>query len=438
MYSVSVIGLLLAFFEFGIAILSTKVISAKGKIVTQFIQSAFGLRILSYFAAILTLLLLYKFSDLLKHQLIVFSLLVFGISNSLTVFFRSVFRGYEVMKLEGISIVVDRFLVITICSISLIVSPSLNVFIICYSSAFLLSMIVTFFLFFQHVPNPIPSFNLSSINNLVLKPGYVFAVMNILLIMRKSFPSLLIEGITDSVQVGYFNSGFRLLESYLLIPAIFITPIYPLFVRLHSKTRILTKLITNSSRLILLITSFLVIPIFFFRDQFTLLLYGSEFIEASNTIGILIISMFAMGLTVIFGSLVSASDRQKAANKIIIFEVLLGIIIFSVSINSLAAEGAAIATVIMEILMAGLLIFVSKDMIHVSTILKLILKFILVSVLAYSLLYFIYFYFGYGTLFLDLFIGIGVVALSNRLIGTISNKDIIKLLSFFKKKIRRI
>lgn len=438
MYSISLIGLILAIFEFGIAILSTKEISSKQNHVPVFIQHAFGLRLISYLIAIITLLVLYKYTSLLKHQLIVFTLVIYGVSNSLTIFFRSVFRGFEVMKLEGISIVVDRLLVISLCTIILLVSPSLNIFIIGYSFAFLLSMCFSFILFYRQVPAALPSFDFDKINNLVLKPGYVFAFMNILLIMRRSLPNLFIENLTNSVQVGFYNSGFRLLDSYLLIPMIFITPLYPFFVRLYKRTHILSKLVINSTRVILLITSMVVIPIYIFRDEFTIILYGSEFIEASDTIGILMFCMYAMSLTVIFGSIVSASNRQKKANTLMVFEVIVGIIIFIFSIQAFAAKGASIATLFMEIVLVSIFIYVSRDLITLKPLLILIFRFILVIAISIMLIIFIISTIGTDILIINLLISFSILFGINLIAGTLYISDFKKLSKMVTSKFQSL
>ncbi len=437
-YSISLIGLLLAFFEFGISILSTKVISSKENTREEFIRYAFGLRLISYLVALMLLVFLYQTTSLLKHQLIVYTLFIYGISNSLTIFFRSVFRGYEVMKKEALSIIIDRTIVISLCCTVLFISPSLELFVVTYSIAFFASAAITFFFFKDQVINWLPSFDLKEINLRVIKPGSVFAVMNILLIARTNIPSLILENFSSSVQVGFFNSGYRLLTSYLLIPTVFVTPIYPIFVRLHNRKKLLSKLINNSSRLILAITSFLVLPFFFLKEEFTLFLYGQEYIDASHTIGILLFCMFAMGLTVIFGSLISASDHQKTANKAIAIEVILGIVIFFIGIKSSAANGAALAALIMECIMALVLIYVSRRLFEIDVLFKLVLKFLLVMAISYTTMLFVLDKLKFEIFLLDAFLATGILLLVHLIVGTISKEDFKRLSRIFYKLKERV
>ncbi len=434
MYSISLIGILLAIFEFGIAILSTKVISSKTGGRKDYIKYAFGLRLMSFLLVLLVLVSFYSLTSLLEYQIIVYTLLIYGFSNSLTIFFRAVFRGFEVMKYEGISIIFDRLLVIMLCGGVLLVSPSLILFVSAYSLAFLLSMSFTFYLFKRQVNDPFPSFDFGKIKNYVLKPGSVFAVMNILLIVRSKLPSLLIEYLTDSnIQVGFYNSGYRLLESYLLIPLIFITPLYPIFVRINKRKAILSKLISNTTRLILVIASFIVIPFFFFREELTLLLYGSEFLGASDTIGLIIFSTITMSLTVVFGSLVSASDKQKLANKIISIEVLIGIFLFSIGIKNFESEGAAIATLITEFLMASILIFVSRKLIDLKQIITLLSRFLLALVISSSIIYTFLDFIKTGNFFTNVSVSLLVLLITYLLTGFLSKKDFYKLFRLIPK-----
>lgn len=387
MYAISLIGLILSIFEFGIAIHTTKTISSKDNDNSKFISQTFGLRLVSYLLTILVFISLYTFTSLLEHKIIVYALLVYGFSNSLTLFYRSVFRGFEILKYEGLSIIADRLIVIVLCGSVLLLNPDFKLFIYAYSISFFLSMCFTYMLFYKITETSFPSFNIKYVSKNVLIPGSVFALMNILLIVRNSIPTIFLESFQSSMQVGFYNSGYRLLESYLLLPTIFVVPIYPFLVRIYSRKKVLNRILTNTTRIIFQLTTFLVLPIILFKNEFTTLLYGPEYLDASSTIAYLISGMYFMSITVIFGSLVTASDKQPNANRFIAIEVFISIIIYFWVSTNYASEGVAIAKLIFEFLMASLLIYTSKSLIDFKLLLSTFIRFFLLITCTISLFF---------------------------------------------------
>jgi O-antigen/teichoic acid export membrane protein len=381
MYAVSLIGLVLSFFEFGIAIHTTKTISSRSEDNRQFISQTFGLRIASYVLTVVVFITLYSITTLLEHEIIVYTLLLYGFSNSLTLFYRSVFRGFEKLKYEGLSIIVDRIIVILLCGTVLLIEPELSNFIFAYSVSFFLSMCFTYFLFTKITDNPLPSFDVNYIRHKVIVPGSVFALMNVLLIVRNSIPSIFLETFQSSIQVGFYNSGYRLIESYLLLPSIFVVPIYPYLVRIFARKKVLNKILNNTTRIIFQLTTLIVVPIILFQNEFTILLYGSEYSEASSTVAFLIGGLYFMSLTVIYGSLVTASNKQPIANKFIIIEVVISILIYYWVCTHFSSQGVAMTKLIFEFLMALLLIYTAKNLVDFKLFFSTLIKFFSLVVL---------------------------------------------------------
>lgn len=434
MYAVSLIGLLLAVFEFGIVILSTKKISEAPEKSHSFIQSAFALRLISYLITLLTLYLAFTFTNWIKYQVIVFTLLIYGFSNSLTLFYRSVFRGMEKLKYEGISIIIDRMLVIVISGTTLLLfGDDLSAFIWSYSVAFFLSMCVSYVLFTRLTGVSLPVADMKHILTTVVRPGSVFAIMNIMLILRTTIPTLFLETFQSSEQAGFYNSGYRLLESYLILPQIFVTPIYPYLVRLFRRRIILNRLLLNTTRIIFQLTTFLVIPILLFRNEFTLFLYGPDYIEASQTIAILVGGLYFIAGTVIFGSLVSATDLQPLANRFIFIEVLLSIVIYYIITNNYGATGVAWAKLCFDFLMTSLLFYSARGLLRTSAFLALFLRFTAIILTTYALFYILTVVIGIQSFWILLpFVSLLSVILSFAF-GTIRREDLLVAISFVRR-----
>jgi O-antigen/teichoic acid export membrane protein len=240
--------------------------------------------------------------------------------------------------------------------------------------------------------------------------------------------TILIKALTDSDQlVGFYNAGFRLVEAFMLFPSVVVAPMYSVFARVESQERKVVELISDSSRLIFVISSVICIPIFVFPDEFTSLLFGKEYAPASACIGLVVLSIIPVGLTWVFGSLVAACGRQKRANKFILLATVLNITMNFLLIPILSIEGAALTTLLTECIIALSNVWVVRDFLSGSGIALLLGKMLFVitgvTILAKGGILFGPFYFKFFQL-------VAAILLGFLFARAISSSDVKKLLKF--------
>lgn len=301
--------------------------------------------------------------------------IVFIIFNALLVHLRTYFRAFEVMKYEAYSIAFEKTALIVLCGSILLIHKNVILFTVFYALTYFLSFLYTIILLFRVVGRPKEHLHFGGLIRDILSPASPFAFMNILLITRSQAGTLLLKFITHKDDwVGYYNAAYRLLNSFLIMPGIIATPLFPVIVRLQNRVSTVRKLLNGAYRYILAISALVAFPIFLMHKSLTVLLLGVTFEKAALAVGIIALNMLPVGLTYLIGNLVAATERQKLVNKLLIFETLTTILIYTVLITYYGYIGAAIASLTGDLIYLSINIWATRDYIKKSGLFSLAVR----------------------------------------------------------------
>jgi O-antigen/teichoic acid export membrane protein len=350
MYSISLVLVVSAFMEFGIDINTIKLLSLRPELYPKYFFHSICAKISSAFLVfIIVLVVSFILKENASHIILIILACVYSGFNMLLLHCRAIFRAFEVMKYEAITIVFEKVMVVILCGVTLIVYNDLMLFMCSFVVAYSIISGLALMLVVKIIGKINLQLNYKYLWNEVLKPAIPFALMNIFIVLYFRSSTLMIEALTKSeTMVGYYNVGYRLVESYMLFPTIIAAPLYPVFARSLNDPVLIKKVLDIGIRIMIIISSTVVVPLFLFSEEFTILLFGHNYSEASSAVGILSIAMIPISITFIVGSLVAMSGKQNQANIAILFISALNIILNYIFIPLFNVSGAAWATVITE------------------------------------------------------------------------------------------
>jgi O-antigen/teichoic acid export membrane protein len=289
--------------------------------------------------------------------------IVYSFFNTILLHVRSVFRAFEIMNLEAVSIVQEKALVIALCGAALAFRRDAGIFLAGMAGAYALAagwalLRLRRFRSWQGVT---PSSR--AIWREVVRPALPFALMNLFAVIYFRSGTIMLKAITGSdALVGYYNAGFRLIESYMFLPALISVPIYPVLVRSIADGRAVASLVGSAVRGVLVMTGAIALPLALFRTFFTRLLFGEEFLPAADVVGFIALTMLPVGLNFVMGTLVAASGRQGRANVLIVGVTALNLALNAVLIPRWGVHGAAFTTLATELLLAAASVWVTRDL----------------------------------------------------------------------------
>lgn len=384
MYAISYVSIVSVFLEGGIDIFTVRSLASNSVEQSKFLIHTFTVKVLSNITVciLVAVSLMVVQNTSIAGSLILITLL-YGTFSSLTNHIRYIFRGYEIMRYEGISILLEKILVISFCGIILVAHREATSFMFGYSLAYVILFVITAWILSWQIKLHRWEIDWRYMWNKVIREALPYALTALFMIIYFRSATIFIMAFTHSEKlVGYYNAGYKLVEAFILFPSIIIAPLYPAFARNQHDKKSISQLLVYSTKAIVLVSIFIAIPIFVFKEEFTNLLFGSEFIPAASCIGIVVLSIIPIGFTWVFGSLVGAIGRQKKANYYILIVTCFNIILNIILIPIISIKGAAITTLLTEIMIAISSIWVVRDYFWRTQIPILIGKFIVVISLA--------------------------------------------------------
>lgn len=315
---------------------------------------------------------------------------LYSLANILLTHFRSVFRAFEVLKYEAISMILEKGSVILLCTPILLMGLGVRTYMVGYVVAYCITSLVTFFIVLAKFGIPHIRFDFSYMWKTILKPALPFAVLGLFTIIYFRSGTLMLAAITGRDElVGYYNAGYRLVESFMLFPTIIVAPIYPFISRNRDNIERVRDVLAEAFRGLLFISVSISFPIFIFRHEVTAILYGSGYKLAADSVGLLAFTMIPISINFAAGSLIAALDRQGKSNIFVLAVTLANILLNYFLIRIFSVFGSAMTTVMTETLLVVCNLFIVRDYIPWERAVRVFFKALLPAVSAGVIVYFV-------------------------------------------------
>lgn len=384
MLALSFVSILATILDGGVDIHVIRRLSAEPDDYPRLAAHSYTLRVISSLAVAAVTFGLCAFHGIVPVGLpLILPALAFVLFNNLMNHTRAFFRAFEVMRFEAISIIVEKGVVIALCLVPLLLAPRAGNYLLAYAVAYGVTAVVTLIMA-RRVAGPLQGpVELTHLWKGVLKPALPFALMNLFTIVYFRSGTLLLSYLTGRDElVGYYNAGYRLVESYMLFPTIVTAPLYPVMARRHAEGAALSPLLLAAARAILLVSLAVTLPLTLFHRDFTALFFGRGYSAAAVSVGIVALAMIPVGMNFIFGSLVAASGRQPRGNVFISIVTVLNVLLNLAAIPRFGAAGAATVTVLTELALMSANMWVVRDYVHWADFRRFALRLALAAAIA--------------------------------------------------------
>jgi len=192
----------------------------------------------------------------------------------------------------------------------------------------------------------------------LLKEAYPLALASVFIIIYFRIDVVMLSLMDSDAAVGTYSAAYRLTEALIFIPSTFMVSMFPLMSRYFNESKEnLVFAYMKSFKYLFIIAAPLAVGITFFAYQIILLLYGDQF---SESIGVLQILIWAIALIFINYSLAQflvSTNRQKITTFSTAICALLNVALNLILIPHLSYQGAAIATVVTELVSMCIMIY---------------------------------------------------------------------------------
>lgn len=299
--------------------------------------------LLNYDSAQLRMLLLLTFNQFLL---------------ALILYFRSNIAGLQMFKTDSIVSVLDRFVMIVICSLLLwgnVTDQPFRIewFVYAQTGSYLLTAVVAFVLVLVNAGGFRLQFDYK-FSLEILKKSYPFALLTLLMSLYNRIDSVMLERLLPDgkVQAGIYAQAFRISDACCMFALLFANLLLPMFSRMLKQRE-------NVAGLLRLSTVTMAVPVtagaltcVFYRQQLMDLMYSSHAAASAPVFALLISGFVAISMTYIYGTLLTANGSLRQLNIVAFCGMVFNIALNFVLIPRYGALGAAIVSLATQSLTA--------------------------------------------------------------------------------------
>lgn len=318
------------------------------------------------------------------HQLILLAWVGFNqVLLSFILYLRSNISGLLLFKTDSFLSVLDRVLMIIICSFMLwsgLFHGTFQIewFVYAQTAAYLATTLVAIFVVLRHAGQVKLTFS-APFSIMIIKRSLPYALLVLLMSFYNRLEPVLLERLLPKeislTQTGIYGKAFRLLDAGNNISLLFAVLLLPIFSALIKRKESVQQLTQLSFSLIISMTGIVAVMSIFYSSHLMELLYGLQSdeslvnfqlrtAESAGVFRVLMGSFVAVSVTYIFGTLLTANGNLKMLNIIAASGVVLNVSVNLLLIPRMQALGAAYASLGVQVFTAILQFALAEKIFH--------------------------------------------------------------------------
>ncbi|HNX55267.1 MAG TPA: oligosaccharide flippase family protein [Prolixibacteraceae bacterium] len=345
--------------DLGITNYNNKNIAQHRQLLRKHISNIVGLKFILagiYALVCIVTALLIGYREVQLHLLIFLILNQFLIS--FTLYLRSNISGLHLFRTDSLLSVLDRTLMIIICSVLLFTNITnhhfrIEWFVYAQTAAYLLTSLITLAVVLSRTGKLKLYFD-RHFFIVFLRKTYPYALLALLMSFYNRIDSVMLERLLPDgkEQAGIYAHAFRLLDAVSMFGVLFAGLLLPIFARMIKQKEEIGSMVQFS--FLLLFVPAIVISLssgFYDQEIMTLLNYSNMEFSAS-IFQILMISFLGIATTYIFGTLLTANGSIKQLNYMALVGMGINIAVNLLLIPELKALGSAWASLATQLFTA--------------------------------------------------------------------------------------
>lgn len=389
-FAISFTGLLGIIMDLGMSTYVTREISKNKNLLNKYVNNIFLFKIiLAIFLFFICGMFLYILGYPYLTILITLIFTIELIFMSMTHFLNGVFQAFEKVRFQAIGTILYSGLLL----IGILLTMGFNLGIIAVAVSYVIGYFVFFiYLFFNYIKRfNLPSFELDlKFIKIVLINSIPFGLTNFFYTIYFSIDIVMLSYLTGDYATGLYKSAYNIINVFTTFFVVYQAVLFPVMSKFFQESQ---NLIKTSYELSVKYLVLIIIPIsvyiFYYSRPIIDLIYNNQYSLASSSIQILIWTVSFLFINGAASILLNAISKERIVTKIYIVAAVFNIIVNLIFIPSFGYNGAAMATVLSEILITFLTLYyiLKTDFKPDFTLLKDLLKIILCGLILIVMLY---------------------------------------------------
>lgn len=350
-FAVSLTGILCILFDFGIGLHSVRHIATDYDSAPKYLGNAIplkGLFSIFGFFVILIVLIIMK-----CDQLTITVTLLITIEQIIKKFVElmtATFQAFEEGKFQGISNTLLNVLTFIFILIAIYTDLGLYGISIAYIIANILALVYCYHVLTKHLTKP--NYELDKeFCKMITIASLPFAASVILSSIYYSIDMVMLTNIVGSYATGIYNATYKLIGVLTLFYGIYSAVIFPVMSKFFKNNEsMLLTLYEKSIKYLLLAIIPIAIATMYYSKDIIHLIYGHQYDAASSILSILIWTVCLLFVSGAGNTLLNASYKEVTVTKIYAIAAVFNVALNFILIPYLSYDGAAITTVLSDVL----------------------------------------------------------------------------------------
>lgn len=338
----------------GFSMVMLREVSQDKSLSTKYLENVIILKAMFgvIFFAFTSFFMIYFYPSQLSNVNLFFIVLIAIIFNEFTIAFRYIIQAFEKMKYEMITILLFKIFPVIFLIIVIIFDLKLIGVIFAILISNFLVLIYTIKITYPTYAKFSFKFD-KKFSKDILIAGFPFCVTILSLQILSNIDTVMLTAFSTLYTVGLYSAAYKLVIALTVFPTILSTTFTPVVFRLYKSNKETLKKLYNK---LLVYSSAMAFPLLFgtilFASEIMIFFFGNDYAGGAGVLSILSFSTFFLYYNFILSMFIVAIKKEKL-NMVLTFIVLiLNVILNYFLINLIGMEGAAISTVVSNMLIA--------------------------------------------------------------------------------------
>ena len=350
-FAVSITGILCILFDLGIGLHSVRHIATDYDSAPKYLGNAIplkGLFSIFGFIVILIILIIMKCDELTITVTLLFT--IEAIIKKFVELMTATFQAFEKGKFQGITNTLLNILTFIFILIAIYTDLGLYGIALAYIMANILALIYSYYVLTKHLTKPKYEFDKIFCKRITLA-AIPFAATTILTSIYYSIDMVMLTHMVGNYATGIYNATYKLIGVLTLFYGIYSAVIFPVMSKFYKNDeKLLLILYEKSIKYLMLAVIPIAIATMIYSRDIIQLIYGSGYDPASSALSILIWTVCLLFISGTGNTLLNASYKEVTVTKIYAVAALFNVILNFILIPQFSYNGAAITTVLSDIL----------------------------------------------------------------------------------------
>lgn len=364
-FAVSITGILGVIDDLGISTYIVRQISTDYESAPKYLGNTIPLKAL--FGGIKLILTFIILVLLNVNQFTIFITLLFSIETILISYVNTLygsFQAFEKGKYQGIGIILMNTTTLIFILISIFADLGLEGVTFAYILANLINLIYAYYVLNKHIVKPKYEFDWDFCKKVTLL-SIPFAVTGILYSIYYSIDIVMLTNMVGDYATGIYNATYKLISVLNLFYSVYTAVIFPVMSKLFKNDKkLLIISYEKSIKYLMLIIIPIAIGTMFYSLDIIQLIYGHKYDQAASVLSILIWTVCLLFISGASNNLLNASHREVTVTKIYAIAAVFNVVLNFFMIPYFSYNGAAITTVLSDVLIVVLQTYVIYKLGH--------------------------------------------------------------------------